>query len=401
MGRQDSPLELGRKSDLRFPARLKIIAASNQIEQLRVADGTEWFEGIDIVPLELDERLPEDMLADAGILVVQVDLGVPDSMQRIEWIRKRKPDLPLIVALADADIRLVRTLVRQGVADVVALPLIPEELLQATLAIAEAQRQVRKPKAKLAPLVAVVRSLGGTGATTLLTHLARQVSEDRKPHGNACIIDLDVQFGRVAEVLGLNPQRNLSDLLEAGSRIDASLLRSVATEHDSGLSVIAAPRDILPLEAIESEEINRIVETARREYDFVFLDMPSNWSNWSLALLLEADSILMVVEQSLASLRQARRRLDLFESVGIKRDAPAIVVNRMEKRLFGTISLSDVADTLRHEVLCGLRADPQNLSTAQDQGLFVGQVRPKSPYAADIATLSELLTDRLTKARSA
>src|SRR6478736_5566936 len=112
MGRQDSPLELGRNSALQFPARLKIVAASDQLKQLRVMGGTGWFDGIDMVPLELDERLPEEMLADVDILVVQVDLGVPESMLRIEWVRKLKPELSLIVALAAADIRLVRTLVR-------------------------------------------------------------------------------------------------------------------------------------------------------------------------------------------------------------------------------------------------------------------------------------------------
>lgn len=401
MGRQDSPLELGRESVLHFPARLTIVAAAGQLEQLRDAAGAEWFDGIDVVPLELNQALPDQVIQDAEILVVHVDLGVPDSMQRIERVRARRPDLPLVVALADADIRLVRTLVRQGVADVVTLPLNPEELLQTALAIGEVRRDAPKPKTKLAPLVAVVRSLGGSGATTLLTHLAREIAQDSKPHARVCVIDLDVQFGRVAEVLGLNPPRNVSDLLEAGNRIDAALLRSVAVQHESGVSVIAAPRDIVPLEAIDSEEIRRIVEVARQEYDFVLLDTPSNWSNWSLALLLGADSILMVVEQSLASLRQARRRLDLFEHVGIKPGAVAIVVNRMEKRLFGTISLSDVADTLGREVLSGLRADPQNLSVAQDQGLLVGQVRPKSAYAADVGNLAELLGARLAQGRAA
>ena len=126
MGRQDSPLELGRESVLHFPVRLKIVAAPGQLEQLRDAAGTEWFEGIDVAPLELNQALSESMLQDAEILVVHVDLGVPDSMQRIEWVRTRRPDLPLVVALADADIRLVRTLVRQGVADVVTLPLNPD-----------------------------------------------------------------------------------------------------------------------------------------------------------------------------------------------------------------------------------------------------------------------------------
>jgi pilus assembly protein CpaE len=105
----------------------------------------------------------------------------------------------------------------------------------------------------------------------------------------------------------------------------------------------------------------------------------------------------MVVEQNLASLRQARRRLDLFRNVGIDSRIVSVVVNRIEKRLFGKISLSDVAHALGHDVLLGLHVDAQSIGIAQDQGLLVSEVRPKSPYAADVAKLAGILGHRLRK----
>jgi pilus assembly protein CpaE len=45
----------------------------------------------------------------------------------------------------------------------------------------------------------------------------------------------------------------------------------------------------------------------------------------------------------------------------------------------------------------GLRADGQNIGLAQDQGLLVGQIRSKSPYAADVAKLAETLGQRLER----
>ena len=67
------------------------------------------------------------------------------------------------------------------------------------------------------------------------------------------------------------------------------------------------------------------------------------------------------------------------------------------KLLFGTISLSDVSHALGHDVLQGLHADAQSIGIAQDQGLLVSEVRPKSPYAADVAKLAGILGHRLTK----
>src|SRR5690606_21256221 len=95
--------------------------------------------------------------------------------------------------------------------------------------------------------------------------------------------------------------------------------------------------------------------------------------------------------------RQAKRRLDLFRNVGIDSRIVSVVVNRIERRLFGTISLADVAHALGQEVLVGLHVDAQNIGIAQDQGLLVSEVRAKSPYAADVAKLADMLAPRLTE----
>ena len=305
-----------------------------------------------------------------------------------------RPDLPQIVALDSADLRLVRTLVRQGVADVVSLPLQPEELLQVSIAVMEVQAAKDGSRTGLAPMIAVTRSLGGGGATTLVTHLAACLAESGPADRSVCVFDLDIQFGRIADVLGLSPRRNLTDLLEAGVRLDASLLRSVVATHGSGVNVIAAPQDILPLESLDAGQLHRAIQLARKEFDFVILDIPSNLTNWNLSILAEADGIIMLVEQSLASLKQGRRRLDLFKSVGIDSRIVSVVVNRMERKLFGAISLSDVEQALHHSVVCGLRADDQNIALAQDQGLLVNAVRAKSKYGADVAKLAEILQHR-------
>jgi pilus assembly protein CpaE len=397
MGQQNTPLELGKERRLRLPAPLTVLAAGEQIDALSAAKGAPWIENARLVPLGLHEEITDAHLFGAGILVVHVDPAVPGSMDRVERVRALRPDLPQIVALESADVRLVRTLVRQGVADVVSLPLAPEELLQAAIAVMEVQAVKDGSRAGLAPMIAVTRALGGGGATTLITHLAASFADADADEPSVCLFDLDIQYGRVAEVLGLSPRRNLTDLLEAGERLDESLLRSVATQHASGVTVIAAPEEIVPLESVDTEQLRRAIELARQEFDFVFVDIPSNLTNWNLSILAEADSILMLAEQSIASLRQARRRLDLFRSVGIDGRIMSVVVNRMEKRLFGTIGLADVEKALDHQVAGGLRADGQNIGLAQDQGLLVGQVRSKSPYAADVAKLADTLRQRLER----
>ena len=114
---------------------------------------------------------------------------------------------------------------------------------------------------------------------------------------------------------------------------------------------------------------------------------------------LAANSVVLVVELTVASLRQAQRRLELLRSVGIEDDAIQVVVNRVESRLFRTIGVDDVAKTLHHPVAGTVALDAPAVSAAQNQGMLVGRFARKSRFAADIARLGEALrAGRLARA---
>jgi pilus assembly protein CpaE len=147
----------------------------------------------------------------------------------------------------------------------------------------------------------------------------------------------------------------------------------------------------MPLEAIDTDDLLRVLTLVRQQFDYVVLDLPANWTNWTLSAALAADAILHVVELSIASLSQAKRQLDLFRSVGVEDPTVEIVVNRVEKRLFRTINLDDVARTLGHPVLGDISLDAPTVNTAQVQGVLVDSVRRKSRFAADVVKIGQLL----------
>jgi pilus assembly protein CpaE len=245
----------------------------------------------------------------------------------------------------------------------------------------------------LAPMLAVVRSIGGCGATSVATHLVAQLGELDTSGRKVAIVDLDLQFGNVANFLSGEGRGSIGDLIEAEDRLDEQLIESVARHFGDKVDIFAAPDEIMPLESINTEALLRVIELLRRQYAYVVLDLPANWTNWTLSAAAACDQIVMVVELSIASLRQAKRRLELFSSVGISPRKIEIVANRIERRLFRTIDLGDVANTLGHEVLGSITLE-ETIGSAQDQGLLTGQVHRKSRFAADIAKLAEQLVER-------
>ena len=367
-----------------------MVASDAGLTRLQDAS-TASFPGLRSLSLDNAAQLPERLPSDVSLLVIEVDPHEPASIQRVGLIRERWPELPVVAAIEGASVSLVRTLLHQGISDVVALPFDVEELLQVCLNVAASSKTTVSRSAALAPTVAVVRSTGGCGATTIATHLAADFAEHGNSPRGAAIVDLDLQVGSVAEYLGLVPRASFSDLLGAEGRLDEELLRSVAIDAGNGLSVVAAPETIMPLESIDTDDLLRIIRLLRRQFGYVVLDLPASWTNWTLSAVTAADAIVLVVELNVSSVRQAQRRLELFRTVGVEEQAIKIVINRVENRLFRTIGFDDIAKALRHPIENTISLDTQALGAAQTQGVLVSKAARKSRFAADIARLGESL----------
>jgi pilus assembly protein CpaE len=318
--------------------------------------------------------------------VVEIKPDLPASHQRFRALRQLYPELPVIAAIRNADLTLVRTLVKEGVRDIVGLPLSHSELAKIVAEVCQELEVRTGAEVHQGQLVSVLKSIGGVGATTVATHLASELAGRNDSRG-VCLIDLDLQFGNAAAYLGLSAQLSIADLIAAGSRIDSALLKSVASKSDNGLNVIAAPMDIVPIESVNADQIMRIIDLARAEYDHVILDLPTNWTNWTLSLVAISDAIFLVAELSVASLRQAKRQLQLLDSQNIAGQHINVVANRVEKRLFRTIDLDSAAQALGHPIELSIHNDYPLVRAAHDQGVLIRAIRAKSKIAGDIENL--------------
>jgi len=338
---------------------------------------------------ESDRIDPED-LALAAAAVVQVDQSSPSSVTRFEELAGATKTR-LIAAAYEPPLAFVRSLIRAGAHDVVPLPLEVSDL-EASLAPIrdELAKQDQMARVGAAKTVSIIKSMGGIGATALLTQLGIRFAQNEAKFGReACLIDLDVQFGDAAFQLGLRPTLSLDDLIEAAGRLDGELLRATTAEHSSGLKLIAAPPSMIPLESLSSELAIEIVELAKREFGTVFLDLPSNWTNWSLSLLAQSDLVLLVSELSVASLHRARRQIELIRSQELEDLDLRIVINRFEKGLLRTVRPGDVRNALGKDIGYTIANDHPLMRSAIDQGLPIAEVKRKSAIGKDIAELDE------------
>lgn len=388
MGTYETPLELGVGMTPTLPGRFFIVAGEQEIAPLRSHKLVPGLTDATLVPLPVDYPLADEVIRTAQVLVLEVDPADEFSLRRIGRVRSERPDLPIIAALRNANVSLVRTLVRQGVADVATLPFAPEELASQILDQFARSAALAEP-AELTPMFSIVRSTGGSGATTVVTHLAAALAE-RDP-GSVCVVDLDLQGGDVAAFVGETPNVTISALLEAGARLDSDLLHSATIETRYGFTVIAAPDAITPLDTVDVDQLLKILRLVRSQYRYVLVDLPAAWTNWALSVALASSEVMLITDFSISSLRQAKRRLGLLASIGVAGDRVKVLVNRVERKLFRAIGVDEVGDTLDCRVAASLTMEGATLRSAQDQGLLISGVVNKSKFASDIRSLADVL----------
>ena len=93
---------------------------------------------------------------------------------------------------------------------------------------------------------------------------------------------------------------------------------------------------MMPMEGMPTDHLLHIVELATREFGTVFVDLPTNWTNWSLSLVAQSDLVLLITELTVASINRAKRQLVLLETQGIGDVDVRVVVNRFDKSMART-----------------------------------------------------------------
>jgi pilus assembly protein CpaE len=284
---------------------------------------------------------------------------------------------------------LTRKVLRSEAVDVLPIPFTPDELHQAIetgrhrMLEVEPQERMRGGR-----ILTFLGALGGVGTTAVASQAALIWAEKQ----SVCLVDLDLQFGNAALYLNLKPQLTLADLLDAGERLDGEFLRSVAEKHPSGLNVIASPRDMMPLDALTPEFVERLLDLAAQSYDVVLVDLPGAWISWSLSALQKSDAICLIAGLTVPGVHQARRQLEVLEANDLG-DRVRLVLNRIVAPMFGKADLTEAEQVLRRKVNFPVANDYATVSHAIDEGKFIGAIKVKSRIERDMrAMVAELST---------
>jgi pilus assembly protein CpaE len=334
----------------------------------------------DAVERQLPE-VPELVVLDASDIAA-------DEGEMVERLSKQYPSASFMLLTRDPQQDLLIRAMRAGMREVLPLPLVHRAFHEAMdrIEVAAGLSPVREGK-----VMAFISCKGGSGATFLSTNFGYALAAlaDKK----VLLIDLHGQFGDATlYVSDQKPAMTLSDICAQISRMDGAFLDSCLVHVASNFGVLAAADDPNRTVDMKPEHMDTILRIARQHYDFVVLDVGRQIDAISLRALDQADIIYPVLQLALPDIRDGRRLLDIFRSLGYPNERTRLIVNRYEKG--GKLRLTDLEQALGADVVHTVPNDYLSATDSVNQGIPVLQLSRSSNVARSLAELVELVASR-------
>jgi pilus assembly protein CpaE len=248
--------------------------------------------------------------------------------------------------------------VRAGAAEVIPAP-VSEVVLAGGLERLIAKLQTAEPAPKGAGHVfSILKAGGGVGATAIAVQTAAILAERGQ---RVCLVDLDLQFGGAAGYLDVEDAISLDQVLAAGEGFGDTSFRSALGVHSSGVRLVAAPPDLLPLDRVRP----------------------------ALITVELSDEILLITQISVPHAHVAKRQQRALAAQGLDIKPLTLVCNRVGRDQAPGVSVKSMERALGLEVHVEIPDDAKTMSEAINQGVMLKVIRRGTKLEKALSDLAD------------
>jgi pilus assembly protein CpaE len=233
---------------------------------------------------------------------------------------------------------------------------------------------------------------GGTGATTFAVNLAWELASiDTENPPRVLLLDLDLQHGSTATYLDLPRREAVLELLTDTENMDSEVFMQALLSFNQRLQVLTAPSEMVPLDIISPDDVDRLLEMARTNFDYVVIDMPTTMVEWSQNVLEAAHIYFALLELDMRSAQNTLRLKRALQSEELPFEKLRFLLNRGPKftDLSARARVKRLAESLGISVDVQLPDGGKQVTMNADHGLPLAEGQPKNPLRKEIAKLAQ------------
>jgi pilus assembly protein CpaE len=152
-------------------------------------------------------------------------------------------------------------------------------------------------------VVSICGAQGGAGATSIAINLALQLAETTK--AKVALLDLHLQGGEAAVMLGVRPGPGLRIALENPMRADTLFLERAAIEVNERVCLVSADEDLDAQLEITEAGIRHVLGLLRQRFNYIVVDVPVPFPPSIYPVITLSRHVMVLLESEVTGLRNA------------------------------------------------------------------------------------------------
>jgi pilus assembly protein CpaE len=375
------------------------------IEDMENALGENWGD------LSFNDALAfleQPEAAELQFVAIALDSEDEDDLSLIVDIiaAAKAKSVKVILIAEDLTPASLHQLLREGGDEFVPYPLPEGELREAIQRVQnrpthnpvapEMRNNLKATEDRSGVVIPVHGMAGGTGATTLAVNLAWELANvDPEVSPRVCLLDLDLQFGTVATYLDLPRREAVLELLTDTEAMDSEAFMQALLSYEQKLHVLTSPTDMIPLDLLGPADIERLLEMARINFDYVVVDLPATMVEWSETVLSAAHVYFATLELDMRSAQNTLRLKRALQSEDLPFEKLRFALNRAPgfTDLNGKSRVKRLAESLGISIELLLPDGGKPVSQNADHGVPMAEGIPKNALRKEIAKLAKSVHD--------
>lgn len=355
--------------------------------------------GLDMVWLEAEASRYEfftDVVTQTqpDIALIVLDSDPAKALALVAKIAQSVSKCAVLVVSSSQEGSLILQAMRNGAKEFLSFPLKLEDFLAALDRIehikggGDGSGHVRSSH-----VITIAGVEGGLGCTALAVNMASILAQNER--NSVVVIDLDLALGDADVWLDIIPDYTIQDVAENISRLDYSLLKRSLSKHDCGAFLLPRPVQIEDFSAFSADELRRVVAMLKATFTHLILDVGKSFSPLDMAAMEVSDTVLLVTQLDLPSLRNVVRILQYVDQRDDDlADKFKIVVNRLGLEE-SQISTNKALETIGREIFWQIPNDYSTMVEARNNGVPLIKQAPRAKITRCIEELAHHFSDGL------
>lgn len=364
-----------------------------QLNGLIVSEDADFTAGVSrrlragVVPVRLLDETAAREGATPDVVIVDIRWSAASSAGMLEQIRHRWPQAGVFAVAAAVDAELVLQAMRAGANEFFAWPP-PADAFDEAMRRTAARRASTPTAGSRATTIVFFGAKGGAGTTTLAVNCGVEIARLQKK--STLIVDLKPGLGEVTLFLGVRSRYTMLDALDNLHRLDQEFMKELVVKHKSGLEILGGSDLFDRPGSNDSAALDEVFRLLGQQYEYIVVDAGSQMSTCAVSSLYSADTICLVANPDVPSVRNAQRLLDRIGQLGASGDRVRVILNRASEPY--PIPLTQIESALGHPISQVFLSDYKTVSTALNSGVPIA-LAGNSELAAQFDTFARRIVD--------